>query len=220
MELKVIARIENDFPTKFGLPRQSGPADGIISRVVFEKEYAVPESLRGLDGYSHIWLIWGFSGFESESWSPTVRPPRLGGNRRMGVFATRSPNRPNPLGLSCTKLLSVEPGVLTVSGTDMMHGTEVYDIKPYLPYTDIRSDAVNGFAEPLLGDKLDVSISNELMCRIPPDKRGVLTSALRNDPRPGYHHDDQRIYGFEYAGFEIKFKVAGTQLVVTDIIPL
>ena len=222
MNLKVIARMKSDFPTKFGLPRQSGLVEGLKGFVVFEKEYAVPESVRGLDGYSHLWLVWGFSEVEREDWSPTVRPPRLGGNKRMGVFATRSPYRPNSLGLSSVALCRIiyEEGklMLEVSGADLMDGTPIYDIKPYLPFSDSHPDAVGGFADPIREDKLTVIMDDAFLSLIPRDKREGLLGVLKGDPRPSYHKDPERIYGFLYADYEIKFRVSENVLTVCDVL--
>lgn len=224
--LEVIAHIHTDFKTKFGLPRQSGIVSGLSGIIEFTDEYKSEEALRGLDGYSHIWLIWGFSEkFVSRTnetkskWSPTVRPPRLGGNKRMGVFATRSPNRPNPLGLSVVKLEKVEGTRLYVSGIDMVDGTPIYDIKPYLPHVDSIPDAIGGFAVSEDGDRLEVEFPSELLSLIPQDKREPLIECLRGDPRPSYHSgkDEDREYGFPYAGFDIKFYVTGNKLRITDI---
>ncbi len=227
MKLETIAHIRTDFPDKFGLPRQSGIVPELTGRIVFEKEYRNPDALRGLDGYSHLWIIWGFSGAfassgENHKWSPTVRPPRLGGNRRMGVFATRSPNRPNPIGLSCVKLDSVEYGtadgaVIHVSGIDMMDGTPVYDIKPYLPHADCQPDALGGFSADVTGERVEVEVDETLLARLPQDKRDGLISLLKEDPRPSYQNDPERIYGFPYAGFEVQFTVDGTLLTVRGI---
>ena len=216
---KIIARIHTDFPTKFGIPRQSGLVSALKSMIVFEPEYRNPEALRGLDGFSHIWLIWGFSEAECREWSPTVRPPRLGGNKRMGVFATRSPFRPNSLGLSSVKLDKIElhpdfGTVLHVSGADLMDNTPIYDIKPYLPYTDSHPDAVGGFADPVKDNTLEVEFPEEWLRLIPENKREALLEVLANDPRPSYQNDPERIYGFEFAGFEIKFTVEGNVLKV------
>ena len=219
--IKVIAHIHNDFTTKFGIPRQSGLAEleGII---VFEPEYQSDEALRGIEGFSHLWLIWDFSLAHRKKWSPTVRPPRLGGNKRMGVFATRSPFRPNPIGLSSVKLLGVEKThkgmVLRVSGADILSGTPIYDIKPYLPYTDSHPDAKGGFAEDRQKDFLKVEIENDLLNKIPKEKQAPLTEILSEDPRPHYIDNPNRIYGFEFSGFEVKFRVDGDTLYVTDII--
>ena len=227
----MIARVRTDFPEKFGLPRQSGVVPELTGRVVFEPEYRSPDALRGLEGFSHIWLLWGFSGGfssrggeEARSWSPTVRPPRLGGNVRMGVFATRSPNRPNPIGLSAVKLCGIardpELGpVLEVSGIDMADGTPVYDVKPYLPFADAIPEATGGFAEAVAGDPLTVKADGELLARLPEEKREPLLAVLRGDPRPRYQRDPRREYGFPYAGYEVRFTVEGEELTLKDIIP-
>lgn len=219
--MKIIAKIHTDFPQKFGIPRQSGltDTDGII---IFEPEYRNDEALRGIEEYSHLWLIWEFSEAKRDTWSPTVRPPRLGGNKRMGVFATRSPFRPNPVGLSSVKLLSVEKTneygmVLKISGADLMDKTPIYDIKPYLAFTDSHPDAVCGFADEKFSENLQVEISYKLLEKIPEDKRTALISVLSQDPRPHYIEDGDRIFGFPFAGFEIKFKVEGQKLLVVDI---
>lgn len=222
--MKIIARIHCDFPAKFGLPRQSALAAEIEALVVFEKAYRAPEALRGLTGYSHLWLIWGFHRAEREDWSPTVRPPKLGGNERVGVFASRSPFRPNPIGLSCVKLEEIvetrDAGLaLRISGCDMMDGTPVYDIKPYLPYTDCRPEASGGFAEAHLTDGVAVECAPEMLRAVPEIKRPALLSALRQDPRPGYQQDENRIYGFTYAGFNVRFTVKDGVLRVCDIAP-
>ena len=214
----VIARIHNDFPTKFGLPRQAGLSPSLLSKIVFEPEFRVPEALRGLDGFSHIWLIWGFSA--SEGWSPTVRPPRLGGNVRMGVFATRSPYRPNPIGLSSVRLESIEKDgdngmVLVVSGADLMDGTPIYDIKPYLPGVDSHPDATDGFVGSNHQVLLDVEIAPELASRLSSGQLATLREILAQDPRPAYHAahpEPDRIYGLSYAGGDIHFSVSGTLL--------
>ena len=230
MQLKEIAVMHTDFDTKFGLPRQSGIVPDLAGTIVFEKDYRNDDALRGLEGYSHLWVIWEFSeGFSSVgrmngSWSPTVRPPRLGGNRRMGVFATRSPNRPNPLGLSCVKIEKVEHTddygtVIHVSGIDMMNGTPIYDIKPYLPHVDSYPDALGGFAADVDGEKLKVSADDAILCMLPPEKRDPLLAILREDPRPSYQDDPERIYGFPYAGFEVSFRVDKDTLILCDIIP-
>lgn len=229
MELKKIAVMHTDFDSKFGLPRQSGIVPELCGTIVFESEYRNPDALRGLEGYSHIWIMWGFSGgFASDkegnrSWSPTVRPPRLGGNRRMGVFATRSPNRPNPIGLSCVKIEAIEATaehgtVIRVSGIDMMNGTPIYDIKPYLPHIDAHPEAVGGFAKEVDGEKLTVSADSALLERLPEDKREPLLAILREDPRPSYQSDENRVYGFPYAGFEVSFRVVGDEVVICDIV--
>lgn len=220
--MHIIARIHNDFPTKFGLPRQSGLVNELRSMIVFEPEYRVPEALRGMEGYSHLWLIWQFHQAERDAWSPTVRPPRLGGNARMGVFATRAPFRPNPIGLSSVRLEEIrqEPNlgtVLIVSGADLMDGTPIYDIKPYLPYVDCHPDATGGFAHEVKDHALQVEIPQELLQRVPDNRREALRGVLAQDPRPGYQRDAERIYGFEFAGMEVRFRVAEDVLTVTDI---
>lgn len=211
MELKVIATVKSDFPTKFGLPRQSGIISGLRSYIVFEKEYSVPEAFRGLEDYSHIWVVWGFSEAVREGWSPTVRPPRLGGNTRMGVFATRSPFRPNSVGLSCVRLIGISRRdgrtVLQIDGGDMMDGTPIYDIKPYLPFTDAHTDASCGFAGAVVGDRLEAVIPDHIAALIPEDKREPLLEILRSDPRPSYQDQPDRVYGFGFAGLEIRFTV-------------
>ena len=220
--MQIIAHLHNDFPTKFGLPRQSGLAKNMLSTIVFAPEYRVPEALRGLEGYSHLWLLWEFHQAKRESWSPTVRPPRLGGNTRMGVFATRSPFRPNPIGLSCVKLEEIkktaEHGyVLIVSGADLMDGTPIFDIKPYLPYADCHPEATGGFAQEVMGHALKVEFPEEWLEKIPGDRRETLLSILEQDPRPGYQQDPQRIYGFAYGQWEIKFRVEGEILTVCEV---
>ena len=220
--MKIIAKIHTDFKEKFGIPRQSGIADGLVARIVFEPEYRVPEALRGIDGYSHLWLIWQFSESVCESWSPTVRPPRLGGNRRMGVFATRSPYRPNPIGLSSVRLVGVEDTegegrVLVVSGADLLDGTPIYDIKPYLAYTDSHSDAIGGFADPVRDYALEVEIDDSLLSLVCEQKRDGLVEILRHDPRPSYQNDPEREYGMRFAEHEVKFKVDGNKLTVISI---
>lgn len=219
-EMRVIARVKNDFPTKFGLPRQGGLVDEIKGIIKFLPEYRVKEALKGLEGYSHIWVIWGFSLAEREDWSPTVRPPRLGGNTRMGVFATRSPYRPNSIGMSCLKLLKIdgEKGELYVAGMDMCDGTPVYDIKPYLSFTDSKPDAVSGFADEKKDYSVKVVIPKELEDKLPEEKLEGLMGALRDDPRPAYKREEEKEYGFAYAGKEIKFVYKDGALVVTEII--
>ena len=217
MIIKPIAHIENDLPKKFGIPRQSGLASQFLSRIVFEEEYRDPNALRGIEEYSHLWLIWEFTEAPHDSWSPTVRPPRLGGNTRVGVFATRSPNRPNNLGLSVVKLISVGNGELTVSGADIMSGTPIYDIKPYLPGFESIPDAVGGFADNYTDYSLELNCDPELLQKLPEDKRSPLLDILSGDPRPSYQNDPERIYGFSYAGHEIKFKVADGVLTLVDI---
>ena len=221
-EAKIIARIRTDFPTKFGIPRQSGLAEELEGVIVFEPEYRVREALRGLEGWSHLWLIWQFSEAVRDTWSPTVRPPRLGGNKRMGVFATRSPFRPNAIGLSCVKLIGVEHtadcgDVIRVSGADLMDLTPILDIKPYLPLADCKPEAESGFAGERAGYALRVEIPRELAERIPAGKLGALRSVLSQDPRPAYQEDPERIYGFPFGGCEIKFRVEKDTLYVTDV---
>ncbi len=217
MEIKPIAHIENDFDGKFGVPRQSGLAD-VLSKIVFEKEYSDPNALRGIEEFSHLWLIWEFSEFRSEGWSPTVRPPRLGGNTRVGVFATRSPNRPNNLGLTLVKLLSVDGCELTVSGADLINGTPIYDIKPYLPAFEALTDAKGGFADDFKDFALKVEYDESILNNLPEEKRKPLLDILKGDPRPSYQNDEDRIYGFGYAGFEIKFRVSADTVHLVDII--
>lgn len=219
--MNIIARIHTDLPTKFGLPRQSGLVDELEGLIIFEPEYRSAEALRGIEGFSHLWLIWEFSEAVRESWSPTVRPPRLGGNKRMGVFATRSPFRPNPIGLSCVKLIGVEKTAdsglaIRVGGIDLMDGTPILDIKPYLPHADCHPEAAGGFAKEVEGYHLEVEFPGELLAKVPEGKRNALISLLSQDPRPSYQNDPDRIYGFGYAGLEIKFRVDGEILYVTD----
>ena len=223
MDIQPIAHIHSDFSEKFGIPRQSGLVEELTAMVVFEPAYRVPEALRGIEGFSHLWLIWEFSQARRESWSPTVRPPRLGGNQRMGVFATRSPFRPNPLGLSCVRLLEITRDqtlgpVLTVAGADLMDGTPIYDIKPYLPYADCRPDAAGGFAARPKEANLEVDCPPELLAVLPEDKRPALLAVLAQDPRPQYQDDPDRVYGMAFAGTEVKFRVAGGRLRVTEIL--
>ena len=220
--LRVIARIHSDFPTKFGIPRQSGLVEELRSAVVFEPEYRNPDALRGLEGFSHLWLIWQFSQAVRESWSPTVRPPRLGGNVRMGVFATRSPFRPNPIGLSCVRLERIEQHpqwgpVLWVAGADLMDGTPIYDVKPYLPYADCRPEAVGGFASQPKEASLRVECPLELLEPVEESRRAALLGVLAQDPRPSYQRDPERIYGMEFAGWEIRFQVRGERLTVVEV---
>ena len=221
MELKVIARIHTAFKEKFGIPRQSGITD-TVGKIVFEKEYRNPEALRGIEGYSHLWLLWEFSEAKRDTWSPTVRPPRLGGNKKVGVFATRSPYRPNPIGLSSVKLLEVrqteaEGHILIVSGADILDGTPIYDIKPYLKYTDSHEDAVGGFSDGALGYKLDVDFPEEMLKKIPNGERANLLAILECDPRPAYKEDGEREYGMIYSDLEIFFKVRDGVLAVTGV---
>ncbi len=220
--LKEIAVIRTDFPEKFGIPRQSGLVKELRSTLVFHPEFRVPEALRGLEQYSHLWLIWEFSKAVREDWKPTVRPPRLGGNTRMGVFATRSPYRPNPLGLSCVRLEEIDfdapdGPLLHLSGADLMDGTPIYDIKPYLLYVDCRPEASNGFALAQQEGVLSVELPKELAELVPEDRRGALISVLAQDPRPQYISDPERVYTMSFAGLEVSFTVDGSNLTVTDI---
>ena len=222
--MHVIARIRSDFPAKFGIPRQSGLVEDLRAQVVFEPEYRDPAALRGLEGFTHIWLIWQFSENLREGWSPTVRPPRLGGNERMGVFATRSPFRPNPIGLSCVRLLGIQAHpelghVLEVAGADLMDGTPILDVKPYIPYADAHPEASGGFTGNTGGAVLEVCFPPALLERVPADKRAALTGVLARDPRPPYQHDPDRVYGLAFAGLEVRFTVAGNVLTVTAVEP-
>lgn len=221
-EMRVIARIHSDFGSKFGVPRQSGLVESLEATVVFEEPYRNPDALRGLEGFSHIWLIWAFHQAQRTAWSPTVRPPRLGGNRRVGVFASRSPFRPNPIGLSSVRLDSIDCSghlgpVLHVRGADLVDGTPILDIKPYLPYGDCHPEASGGFASEAARPTLEVEIPPDLLERIPPDRREALREVLALDPRPRYQADAVRVYGFSFAGREVKFTVAGDRLTVTDV---
>lgn len=220
--MKIIARIYNDFKEKFGIPRQSGILKNFKSKIVFEPEYRAREALRGIDGYSHLWLIWEFSEAKRDSFSPTVRPPRLGGNKRMGVFATRSPFRPNPIGLSSVKLLEVrdtkdEGTVLIVSGADILDGTPIYDIKPYLSFTDSHPDAICGFADDVLEYSLEVEFPPELLRFVAKEKQDNLIRLLADDPRPSYIENEDRVYTFSFAEYEISFKVINNILTVTNV---
>ena len=222
MNIEPIAKIVTDFDSKFGITRQSGLVKNLSGTVIFEKKYRNPDAIRGIEGFSHLWLIWGFSENMDKEYSPTVRPPRLGGNERMGVFATRSPFRPNHLGLSSVKLERVEftekhGYVLHVSGADMVNGTPIYDIKPYLSFTDCIPEAKGGFADSVKDYALDVVIEAKLPDSFPTEKTDTLTGILAEDPRPSYIEDENRIYGFPFAGFEIKFKVKGKTLTVISV---
>ena len=217
--MNIIAHIETDYTEKFGIPRQSGLNNEVVGRIVFEKEYRNPEAFRGLEDFSHIWLLWQFSASVREKWSPTVRPPLLGGNKRMGVFATRSPFRPNNIGLSAVKLERVEYDpqdgpVLFVRGADLMNGTPIFDIKPYLPYADSIPDAVGGFTEKLGERRLTVTFKGDTGEKLPEEKRASLISVLEGDPRPSYQNDPERIYGFSFGGYEIRFRVEENNLYV------
>ena len=220
--MKIIARIHNDFKEKFGIPRQSGLTGQLRSRIVFEPEYRNPDAIRGIDGYSHLWLIWQFSKAQRDGWSPTVRPPRLGGNKRVGVFATRSPYRPNPIGLSSVRLEEIEVtdtegAVLIVSGADLLDGTPIYDIKPYLAYADSHPNAIGGFADPVRDYTLKVDFCKELLSKIDNSKQNSLIKILSQDPRPSYQNDPEREYGMRFASYEIFFKVDGDTLTVTRV---
>ena len=217
MEITPIAHYRNDYTAKFGVPRQSGLVTEVVSDIVFTPEYRNADALRGLEDFSHLWLIWEFSLARQEGWSPTVRPPRLGGNQRMGVFATRSPFRPNRLGLSCVKLEEIllhspDGPVLRVSGADLMNGTPIYDVKPYLPYADCRADATGGFTDAVERKKLRV-LGLEM---VPQAQRAALEAVLAQDPRPSYQHDAQREYGLAFAGWNVRFRVEGEVLTITE----
>lgn len=219
LTLRPIGRIRTEFPEKFGIPRQSGLVEELRAVVEFEREFRAPEAFRGLEGFSHLWLLWHFT--QSQGWSPTVRPPRLGGNTRMGVFATRSPFRPNAVGLSSVRLERVEPHtpqgpVLHVAGADLMDGTPIFDIKPYLPYGDCRPEATGGFA-PGADRLLEVEFPERWLSLLPEDRRQAAAGVLAQDPRPSYQRDPERIYGMEFAGWEIRFQVRGERLTVVEV---
>lgn len=220
--MKTIAHIKSVFPTKFGIPHQSNRIESLKSIIVFEPEYRIQEAFRGLEEYDYIWLIWEFSESKRDTWSPTVRPPRLGGNIRKGVFATRSPFRPNPVGLSSVKLEKIEfhselGPILHISGADLMDGTPIYDIKPYLPYVDSHPEASGGFTDGIKKEKLEVDISEELLKIIPKEHRQSLLEVLANDPRPGYQKDSERMYGLAFLDKDIHFKVKEKELKVYSI---
>ena len=222
-QLKTIAHIETDFPTKFGIPRQSGIIASLQGRIVFEPEYRIAEAVRGLEEFSHLWLIWEFSEAKRDGWSPTVRPPRLGGNVRKGVFATRSPFRPNPIGLSSVKVEKIETDpklgpVIYVSGADLMDGTPIYDIKPYIAYTDSHPEAISGFASKPAECLLEVDFPEAMLQKVEPEKREGLKAVLAHDPRPRYQDDPERIYGLSFGPWEIRFKVDGTKLAVVSVV--
>ena len=221
--MKHIAHIRSDFSTKFGIPRQSGLVEELTATVVFAPEYRNADALRGIDGFSHLWLIWEFSEAKRTTWSPTVRPPRLGGNTRLGVFATRSPYRPNPVALSCVRLLEVrqtenDGTVLVVSGADLMDGTPIYDIKPYIPYADAKPDAVGGFTTNADDFLLTVDFPHELLKKVPENRQKALIAVLSHDPRPSYQNDPARVYGMEFAGFDVRFTVQDKTLRVTEVL--
>ncbi len=220
--MKIIAHIETDFPEKFGLPRQSGLIPELEGRIVFEPDFRDKAALKGLEGFSHLWLLWQFEGVERNVWSPTVRPPRLGGNERVGVFATRSPFRPNPIGMSCVKLERIEDTkdvgtVLVVSGIDLRNHTPIYDIKPYLAYVDSHPEAVDGFAAKTKKYALQVSFPKDLLEKLPTEKQHAAIEVLRQDPRPSYQKDAERVYGMRFAGYNIRFQVNGEELTVVEV---
>lgn len=220
--IRPIAYIKSDFTDKFGIPRQSGLVPELTARIVFEPEYRDPNALVGLDGYSHLWLIWQFSTVAAEyaagkSWRPTVRPPRLGGNARRGVFATRSPYRPNALGLSCVELAGIENGDILVKGADLLDGTPIFDIKPYLPYVDAHPEARGGFTEQTASYALKVNCPQPLLDKLPKEKQAALLGVLKNDPRPAYQHDPDRIYAMDFGEYRVQFRVSETSLTVIDI---
>ena len=222
--MKVIAHIRSDFSSKFGVPRQSGLVDSLEAAIVFEPEYRNADAIRGLEGFSHLWLIWAFHQAVRDTWSPTVRPPRLGGNTRMGVFATRAPFRPNPIGLSSVRLdrveVTAENGpVIYVRGADLVDGTPIFDIKPYIPYADSHPEAIGGFASTPAGETLHVVIPSEQLEKVPASHQEALRGVLAQDPRPHYQNDPDRVYGFQFAGMEVRFSVAEQTLTVKEIIP-
>ena len=223
--IRPIARMRSDFAAKFGIPRQSGLVEELESTIVFEPEFRNPDTLRGIEGFSHLWIIWQFSEAVRSDWSPTVRPPRLGGNTRMGVFATRSPFRPNSLGLSCVRLLGVEQTaeqgtVLHVGGADLMDGTPIFDIKPYIPYSDSHPEASGGFTDTADDFLLDVDFPAPLLETLPAEKRDAAIGVLRHDPRPSYQHKPGRVYGLTFAGFDIRFTVEGQLLTVCEVLKI
>ena len=227
MEISVhpIAKMRSDFPTKFGIPRQSGLAENLHSTIVFEPQYRNPDALRGLEDFSHLWIIWQFSEAVRSEWTPTVRPPRLGGNVRMGVFATRSPFRPNSIGLSCVKIIDLEQTaengtVIHVAGADLMDGTPILDIKPYIPYCDAHPDALGGFTTNASDYLLTVEFPPALLQQLPEDKQAAILEVLSHDPRPSYQADSDRIYGLSFAGFDIRFTVENNVLYVKEITKL
>ena len=220
--IRPIAHIKSDFTDKFGIPRQSGLVPELTARIVFEPEYRDPNALVGLEGYSHLWLIWQFSTVAAEyaagkSWRPTVRPPRLGGNARRGVFATRSPYRPNALGLSCVELAGIENGDILVKGADLLDSTPIFDIKPYLPYVDAHPEARGGFTEQTAAYALEVQCPQPLLDKLPKNKRAALLGVLKNDPRPAYQHDSDRVYAMDFGGYRVQFQVSESMLTVIDI---
>lgn len=223
--MDIVAYIHNDFRSKFGIPRQSGLLPDMVSTIVFEPRFRDPEALRGIEGYSHLWLLWDFSEAHQDGFQPTVRPPRLGGNRRMGVFATRSPFRPNAIGLSSVRLIAVEQTeewgtVLRVAGADLKDHTPILDIKPYIAYTDSHPDAVGGFSDAVRDYALQVEFPAELLTRIHPEKQATVLDILKQDPRPSYQQDPERIYGMDFGDWNIRFTVNGDTLTVVDVTPL
>ena len=221
--LKVVAKMKSDFPDKFGIPRQSGLVDTLTSTIVFEPDYRNSDALRGLEDFSHLWIIWQFSKAVREEWSPTVRPPRLGGNARMGVFATRSPFRPNAIGLSSVRILKLEQTkeygtVIHVSGADLMDGTPIFDIKPYIPYSDCHPDALGGFTDSADDFILKVDISPAILEKVPKDKQQALIDVLSHDPRPSYQKDSNRVYGLSFAGMNVRFQILKDTLLVLEIV--
>ncbi len=221
--MKIIAHIRTDFPDKFGIPRQSGLVESLQGTIIFEPEYRNPEILRGLEEFSHIWLLWKFSKSKKEHWSATVKPPRLGGKKRVGVFATRSPFRPNDIGLSCVKLEKIELDekvgpIILVSGVDLLDMTPIYDIKPYIPFTDCKPEASEGYTRETKMHELEVIFPQNLLERYPPEKREAVIGILAQDPRPTYVQDPNRIYGVAFAGFDIKFQVDKNRLTVCDVV--
>lgn len=225
VSMKIIARMKSDFPDKFGIPRQSGLVDNLASTIIFEPEYRSPDALRGLEDFSHLWIIWQFSKAVRDDWSPTVRPPRLGGNTRMGVFATRSPFRPNEIGLSSVRILGIEQStqygtVIHVAGADLMDGTPIFDIKPYIPYCDSHPDATGGFTASAKDFELDVNISEDLLKKVPEAKQDALVGILSHDPRPSYQEDPKRVYGLTFSDLNIRFTVMSNTLTVLSIEPI
>lgn len=222
--MKIIAHIHTDFPEKFGIPRQSGLISELKGKIVFEPEYRNADVIRGLEGFNYIWLLWQFQGTKRETWSATVRPPRLKGNERVGVFASRSPFRPNPIGLSSVKLEKIEltedGPILYVAGIDLRDGTPIYDIKPYLSYVDCHTDATDGFAFDVKEYELEVEFPNELLQMFPKEKQQAIAKVLKQDPRPAYHDDPTRKYGVSFAGFDVRFVVAGKRLTVLEVVRL
>ncbi len=223
--MQAIAHIRTGFPTKFGIPRQAGLVPEVRGEIVFLPAFRNPHALRGLEGFSHLWLLWEFSETKGKEWSPTVRPPRLGGNERVGVFATRSPFRPNPIGLSCVRLLGIREDavnghVLCVAGADLMDGTPIYDIKPYLAYTDAHPEARDGFAGPVCSEKREVIFPPDLQKGLPPALVAEIAALLAQDPRPSYQEDETRIYGMPYAGYDVRFRLSGEAIEITEIVDI